>query len=134
MRTAITLGRTDKEWVILSGPDVPADKQRFEFGNIGHKWPKDIKEVRFQMNDGAAKTKSKAKAEASIENMTNAVKKSEEKTALAKENESKAKAAEEKRVIDAQKQVDAARAAELKAKEDSKKPTFQPAVKPAVSK
>jgi hypothetical protein len=62
MRTATTIGKTAKGWVLLSGPDTPADKQRMAFGNIGANWPKDVSEVRYQSNDGAAKVKLKDKA------------------------------------------------------------------------
>lgn len=133
MRTAITLGKKYKDWIILSGPEVSADKQRLAFSNIGLKWPKDISEVRFQMNDGVAKTKSKAKAESAIENMKNAQKHSEDKLALGLKIEADAKAAEEKKSEDAQKQQEASRVAELKAKEQAKLSTYHPA-KPAVSK
>jgi hypothetical protein len=64
MRTATTIAKNSGgEWVLLAGPDKPADKQRLEFNNIGLKWPKDVVEIRFQQGDGPAKTKSKAKAE-----------------------------------------------------------------------
>lgn len=79
MRTATTLGKTSKGWVLLAGPEVPADKQRVQFGNIGANWPKDVSEVRYQANDGQAKSKLKDKA-------INIAKKIEDAIAIASES------------------------------------------------
>ncbi len=132
MRTAITLGLKGKEWVVIHGPDIPADRQRYDFANIGGKWPKDFTEVRFQLNDAAAKTKNKAKAETSAEQMANAGKRVEEKEKLAAERQAKEKAEAEKAQAAAKAAADSARQAELKAKEDAKRPTFQPPKKATV--
>ena len=64
MRTAITLGRTKAGWKILSGPDVTADKQRARYNDLAAAWPDDLLEIRYQSNDGPAKTRTREKADA----------------------------------------------------------------------
>ena len=82
MKTATTIGKTGEGWVLLAGPDKPADKQRESFNNVGLNWPKDVSEVRFQFADGLAKIKIKAKAIIAAQQMHSAEAKVAEKHAI----------------------------------------------------
>ena len=85
MRTATTLARTKDGWVLVSGPGVPADKQRTAFNNARVNWPKDWLEVRFQLNDGAAKTRIPGESHADL--VSQAHKRADEKLEAAKRTE-----------------------------------------------
>lgn len=57
MRTATTLHKTSKGWILKHDPDVPFTKQKAEFGAaVMGNWPKDVVAIRFQANEGKAKT------------------------------------------------------------------------------
>lgn len=64
MKTATTLHRTAKGWVLKYGPETPFGKQKAEFSAAvsGH-WPKDVTAVRFQASEGKAKVIDSTKAE-----------------------------------------------------------------------
>ena len=97
MRTATTIakGAGDK-WVLISGPDTPADKQRAAFNDIGSNWPKEFSEVRFQLGDGPFKIKIRSKAIGQSEQIKNAEKRVAEKAELSKKREAELKASAEK--------------------------------------
>lgn len=122
MITATTLHRTKDGWKLAAGPEKRADKQRYEFNNIGANWPKDVLEIRYQPSNGPAKTRSQEKAKAIAAQTAGAEKKAAEKIALAATQEKERKAAEAKAIED-KKAADAdARAKEVKAKETAKLP------------
>jgi hypothetical protein len=95
MKTATTIARTGEGWVLLSGPDKPADKQREAFNNVGLSWPKDVSEIRFQFNNGLAKIKIKAKAIIAAQQMSNAAAKVAEKQAIAERLQAESQKADE---------------------------------------
>lgn len=120
MRTAITLGKTRDGWKLISGPEVPADKQRANFNDVGAVWPDGLLELRFQLNDGPAKLRTRQKAEAVAYQTKNAEKRLVEKAAAAKKKEEDDKRAAEAEAAK-KKQAEAdQRAKELKAKADAK--------------
>lgn len=64
MKTATTLHRTAKGWVLKYGPETPFGKQKAEFSAaVSGQWPKDATAVRFQASDGKAKLIDSTKAE-----------------------------------------------------------------------
>lgn len=121
MITATTLHRTKDGWKLAAGPDKRADKQRYEFNNIGANWPKDVIEIRYQPSHGPAKTRSQEKAEALAAQTVNAEKKAAEKIKLAEKQEEERKAAEAKKIEAKKKAEVEAREREVKAKEDAKR-------------
>jgi len=120
MRTAITLGKNKDGWVLISGPEVPADKQRARYNDIGTKWPDGITEVRFQLNDGVAKVRTKAKADAIAHQTKNAEKRATDKLAIAAKVEEERKKAEEAEIAKKRQAEAEQRAREVKAKADAK--------------
>lgn len=120
MRTATTIGRSKDGWKLISGPDVPADKQRAKYNDVAMSWPDGVLEVRFQLNDGPAKSRTREKSESVIANTKAFERRAEEKAELAKQF-----AADQKKAADAEaakkKQAEAEqRAREIKAKADAK--------------
>src|SRR4051794_29996366 len=79
MRTSITLARTGAGWLLLAGPDVPAEIQRRRFAEVAEEWPDGIIEIRYQPNDGRAKTLLRNKAETVASRTLAAVVRTEEK-------------------------------------------------------
>lgn len=122
MITATTLYRTKDGWKIAAGPDKRADRQRYDFNNIGTNWPKDVIEVRYQPSNGPAKSRSQEKAEAIANQTANADKKAAEKITLAAKHEADRKAAEAKVIEDKKKSEAAIREQEVKAKQAAKLP------------
>ena len=56
MRTATTLHKTAKGWVMKHDPDVPFAKQKSDFAAaVQGNWPKDVLIIRFQTNNGKEK-------------------------------------------------------------------------------
>ena len=99
MKTATTIGKTGEGWVLLAGPDKPADKQRADFNGIGLSWPKDLSEVRFQFADGLAKIKIKAKAIIGAQQMLSAATKVAEKRAMAERFQTESDKAHEAKAV-----------------------------------
>lgn len=63
MRTATTLHKTGKGWILKHDPDVPFAKQKADFGaSVEGKWPDGVFAIRFQVNDGKAKLLDSSKA------------------------------------------------------------------------
>lgn len=110
MRTATTIGLTEKGWIMISDPGVPADKQRRDFAAIFENWPQGCSQVRFQLNDGRAKVRFRDKAALSAAAMDRVEKRLAEKKEfaerLAKESAAKAKAEEEAKAAARQAELD----------------------------
>lgn len=120
MRTATTIHRTAAGWVLAAGPDVPADKQRANFNNIGDHWPKDVLEVRFQFGDQPFRTRDREQATTIAAQIRNAEKKAAEKLENAAKIEAALKAAAEKAKADKAEQEARENAKAIAAKEASK--------------
>lgn len=120
MRTATTIHRTAAGWVLAAGPDVPADKQRASFNNIGDHWPKDVLEVRFQFADQPAKSRDKERATTIAAQIRNAEKKAAEKLENAAKLDAAAKANAERVKAEKAEQEARENAKAIAAKEASK--------------
>lgn len=117
MRQATTIGRTDKGWVLISGPNVPFEEQRQAFNNLNIKWTEEaLHEVRFQERNGVAKILLKDNASRHHAGVKLAEKKAEEKRQIAERKVEEAK----KAAADKAKALADARAKEVAAKEEAK--------------
>lgn len=56
MRTATTLHRTGKGWVLKYGPDIDAARQRAEFAAAHNEFPKGVQAIQLQLSDRPART------------------------------------------------------------------------------
>jgi gamma-glutamylcysteine synthetase len=126
MRTATTLYRTAAGWTLAAGPDVPADKQRTNFNNIGDNWPKDVTEVQFQLGDSPAKRRTKERAQS----ITSSVKQAEARVAAKLANAEKAaaelKAKEAAAAAEAKRQAEAENERIIAQKEAAKAAAVRP--------
>lgn len=128
MRTAVTIARTGKGWVLISGPDVSADKQRSAFDNLGREWPEGIIEVRFQQNDGVSKCRDQAKAESIAVNTSEADKKSAAKEELQKKQAAEVVKAREAEQVRASKEHEKRLADQLAIKHARNNPPTAPKI------
>lgn len=84
MKTATTLHKTAKGWVLKSGPDVAYGKQKAEFQAAQQSWPKDVLCIQFQANTGPARLLDNVKAQRLRESLLASEARAEAKVQLAK--------------------------------------------------
>jgi hypothetical protein len=83
MRTAITLARLAESWVLVFGPDVPAERQRVHFRQVAQSWPDGIVEIWFQTSDGVASVQSLDKQRTLANQTRDAAQRADQKARIA---------------------------------------------------